>query len=158
MGDPSVKKPSMSVRAALIGPLGRSPRAPGTVATLIAGIPSAYLVGSLPVPFCIVLPALAFAYSIVVSQKAESELGRQDPQEVVIDELVGYLVTMAAVQPTLKNLFVGFLLFRIFDIWKPWPVNLFQSRLRGGFAIVMDDVAAGVYAMGLVWIIDRVWT
>lgn len=153
-----MKKPSMSVRTAILGPLGRSPRAPGTIATLIAGIPCACLVGHLPVSFRIVLIALLFAYSIVVSEKAESELGREDPQEVVIDELVGYLVTMAVVQPTLKNLLVGFLLFRIFDIWKPWPVNLIQIRFRGGFAIVMDDVAAGVYAMGLVWVIDRTWT
>jgi len=81
---------------------------------------------------------------------AEAEIGRIDPGEVVIDELVGFLITMFGLPLTLESLGLGIAGFRLMDIWKPWPVGFLQEKLKGGMAIVMDDVAAGVLAHLLV--------
>jgi phosphatidylglycerophosphatase A len=70
--------------------------------------------------------------------------GLKDPQIVVIDEVVGVLLTLAASAPTWTSLVAGFVLFRIFDQWKPWPARSLES-LPGGWGVVMDDVAAGVW-------------
>ena len=72
-------------------------------------------------------------------------IGRNDPQEVVIDEIAGFLDTMLLVPPTWLALATGFVLFRVFDIVKPYPIKKVE-RWRGGFGIVMDDLLAGVYA------------
>ena len=149
--------PSPALRLATLGIFGRSPLAPGTVATFFVGIPSVSLLGLIPIQLSIPLVLVVFVLGIHVSDRAEKELGKHDPQEVVIDELVGYLVTMLLLDPTVKNLLLGFVAFRIFDIWKPWPVNALQEKLKGGIGIVMDDVAAGVYGMALVWGILRIW-
>lgn len=149
--------PSRALRLATLGIFGRSPVAPGTVATLFVGIPSAYLLALSPVQLAFPLVLLVLGLGIYVSDRAEKETGKHDPQEVVIDELVGYLIATVFFEPTVKNLLLGFIGFRTFDIWKPWPVCVLQERLKGGIGIVMDDVAAGVYAMLLVWGSQWVW-
>lgn len=147
----------MALRLATLGVFGRSPLAPGTVATFFVGIPSAFLLGLLPTHLSVPLVLLILILGVRVSDRAEKELANHDPGEVVIDELVGYLVTMVFLETTIKSLLLGFVAFRLFDIWKPWPVNALQESLKGGTGIVMDDVAAGVYGMALVWLILRVW-
>ena len=69
---------------------------------------------------------------------------QKDPQIIVIDEVVGVLITLAASAPTWTSLVAGVVLFRIFDQWKPWPARSLES-LHGGWGVVMDDVAAGVW-------------
>ena len=75
---------------------------------------------------------------------------------IVWDELVGYWITMIAVPAEWLWILVGFVLFRVFDIWKPWPVRIADKTLKGGFGIMIDDVLAGVYALIclhlLVWV------
>ncbi len=71
--------------------------------------------------------------------------GKEDNQQIVIDEVAGYLVTLFLVPRTPMNLFLGFLLFRLFDVWKPWPVRLIDRQVHGGFGVMADDLAAGVY-------------
>ena len=88
---------------------------------------------------------------------AEAELQRTDPGEVVIDELVGFLITLFGFPLTPQTLVLGIVSFRLLDIWKPWPVKMFQEKLKGGVAIVMDDVAAGILAHGLVWVCVKIW-
>jgi phosphatidylglycerophosphatase A len=142
---------------AQLGGLGRVPFAPGTVATIVAGIPSVFLLGQVEEPFAFALLVLFFLLSCYCADVAETELQRTDPGEVVIDELVGYLITMFGFPLTLQTLLIGIVGFRLMDIWKPWPVSLFQEKLKGGLAIVMDDVAAGILAHALVWAGLRIW-
>jgi phosphatidylglycerophosphatase A len=122
---------------------GLVPLAPGTAGTLGA-IPLFLLLR----PHGAVVVLLAAAALAIVGIWAAGEVvvktGHTDPQIVVIDEVVGVLVTLAACGPSWKSLVVGFVLFRIFDQWKPWPARRLES-LHGGFGVVMDDVAAGVW-------------
>lgn len=73
-------------------------------------------------------------------------MGQKDSPKIVIDEVVGYLITMAFLPCTLTTLAAGFLFFRVFDIIKPPPAGAINRRMRGGVAVVLDDVAAGIYA------------
>lgn len=142
---------------ARLGWVGTSPIAPGSAATALVGIPCAWLLAWLPESANMGVLALLFFSACLVADRAAKQLGRKDPGEVVIDELVGYLVTMVGSPITLKALCVGFVAFRLFDIWKPWPVRCFDQQLKGGLGIVMDDVAAGCYAHGLVWAVLALW-
>ena len=135
--------------------LGNSPFAPGTVGTLGA-IPLYYLmVTYLSGSQYIILLFLLLVLSIRVSSNAVRIYKREDPQEVVIDEVVGFLVTMAFLAPTIINIVLGFLLFRAFDILKPFPCRRLE-KLPGGYGIVMDDIAAGVWANVLLVVINSV--
>jgi phosphatidylglycerophosphatase A len=123
---------------------GLSPFAPGTMGTMV-GIP--VCLACLPLTlaarflFVIILSALA----IFVSGWAETIYRKKDDQRIVIDEIAGFQVAMLPVAITGLHLFVAFVLFRIFDIWKPFPIRNFQN-LPGGWGVVVDDVAAGIYA------------
>jgi len=147
---------SLPVLIALLGGIGRAPVAPGTVATFVAGIPFAVLLGLVPKPLSFIFLFLITLLACVASERASRELQDADPKEIVIDELVGYLVTMFCLPTTPMSLLLGFAAFRLFDIWKPWPIGMLDEKVKGGLGIVLDDVAAGVFASLLVWIILRV--
>ncbi len=124
--------------------VGLSPYVPGTLGTL-AAIPLFYLLSFTPVYVYLAFTILIILISIWASSISESIYGKTDPRQIVTDEVCGYLVTMSFVQPTLTNMLVGFLFFRIFDIVKPPPAKQ-AERLHGGLGVVLDDVAAGIYA------------
>ena len=149
---------SFPVFIASLGGVGKSPFAPATVATALVGIPCAWLLGLFPVWAALLIVLALFAVSCYVSDLTEKALGVQDPQLVVIDELAGFLVTMVALPLTPLSLGAGFLAFRLFDIWKPWPIRALHERLHGGAAIVLDDIGAGVYAHILVWAILKIYS
>ena len=92
----------------------------------------------------IAIVALA-ALSIVVSSKPNEVFHREDPSQIIIDECAGQLITFFLIPLTLNNLLLGFLLFRFFDIIKPFPIYKMEE-LEGGIGITMDDVVAGVFA------------
>ena len=123
---------------------GLVPFAPGTFGTLV-GVVICFL--CLPLPWSLrLLTVLALsALSIYVAQRAEKIYQKKDDQRIVIDEIIGFQVTMLPVAITVLHLCIGFVLFRIFDILKPFPINNLQ-RLPGGWGVVIDDVAAGIYA------------
>lgn len=133
---------------------GLAPIAPGTFGTL-AGVPICLL--CLPLPwFLRLLVVLALmALAIYVSGRAEEIYSKKDDQRIVIDEIIGFQVTMLPVTITILHLCAGFVLFRVFDILKPFPLNNLQ-RLPGGWGVVLDDVGAGIYA-GLVLFIFTVF-
>ncbi len=143
------------VAVATLAGVGTWTRMPGTVATAVAGIPAAWLLALVPWPWSLVLVVVVAAVSCPICDRAARSLGRGDPGEIVLDELVGYLVTMVGLPVSWLSLGGGFLFFRLFDIWKPWPVGTADRRLHGGFGIVMDDVAAGIYAHGVTWLVLR---
>lgn len=125
--------------------IGRAPIMPGTFGTLW-GLPAAWaLSGLIPQAQAAVILA-AIILSIFISGRACGELGKHDPSSIVIDEICGYLVGIFLLPFTAFNAILVFILFRFFDIVKPWPVSLLDRKVGGGAGVVLDDVAAGVYA------------
>lgn len=123
--------------------VGRLRPAPGTWGTL-ATVPLAVLVAWLG-PFvhmgvCILLIPL----SILAAEAYEQECGAHDSSEVVIDEVVGYLITVTWLPLTWQSFFIGFVLFRILDIWKPLFIGALDRKVPGGAGTILDDVAAGI--------------
>lgn len=140
------KKYSFFFLAASVLGLGKARFAPGTAASLFAGVPCFLAVGYSSWVFQLYVAAFLFAFGCWVSGKWEQELGKTDPGEVVIDELCGFLIAMIGHPVSFASILAGFAFFRLFDIWKPWPLRDFQDKLGGGLAIMADDVGAGVYA------------
>lgn len=125
--------------------LGYAPIIPGTVGTL-AGLPVFYLLAGLsPLLYALVWLAL-FALAVWAAHQAGRIYGVADDGRIVIDELAGYLVTVAFLPFSWQTALLGFVWFRIFDILKPPPANWVDRRLKNGFGVVLDDVLAGVYA------------
>ena len=129
---------------ATCGPVGFAPVAPGTWGSAV-GLALAVLVARLGGP---VLLASTIGVVVLVgvwsADEAERQLGRPDPGPVVIDEVAGMLITVAGLHLTLVSAVVGFLVFRVLDIVKPWPARQFE-RLHGGLGIMADDCMAGFY-------------
>ena len=125
---------------------GFSPRAPGTVGTVAALLPWLWL-RTLPVPLYALAVVIAFAIGVWASAWVVRRSGVQDPQVVVWDEFVGVWIALAAAPAGWTWMFAGFALFRVFDIWKPWPVSWADEKLHGGVGVMLDDVFAGIYAL-----------
>ena len=123
---------------------GFAPLAPGTAGTLV-GIPLYWVFSVLPWPIWLIT-VLAFTFlAWRVADEAERLFGRKDAPCIVIDEIAGLQWTLFLVEPTVPHVALGFVLFRLFDITKPFPARFFQDRLPGGLGVVADDLAAGVY-------------
>ena len=124
---------------------GYSPIAPGTAGTL-AGI-GIYLIIYNPNPLIYTtILLLLFFPAVLISDKAEKILLENDSKHIVIDEIFGFMVTMAFVPSSLLYIVLGFFFFRVFDILKIFPVNFFDKRVKNGYGIVLDDLFAGIYA------------
>jgi phosphatidylglycerophosphatase A len=128
------------------GPCGYAPLAPGTAGTLGA-IPLFWALRPLPLALYLLTTAAFVAVAIAAATVAGRYWKVVDASPIVIDEVAGYLVTMALVPWSWETAVAGFLLFRLFDVVKPWPASAFD-RVKSGFGVVMDDVAAGVWAWG----------
>jgi phosphatidylglycerophosphatase A len=136
--------PGPWVIVAAWGPCGYAPLAPGTAGTLGA-VPLFWLLRALPLPLYFVTLLGLFAIGVYAAGKAGAYWQEADASPIVIDEVVGYLVTVALVPWSWPAAIAAFVLFRIMDVVKPWPASAFD-RMKNGFGVVMDDVAAGVYA------------
>lgn len=124
---------------------GASPFAPGTMGTL-AALPFAWLLGHLSLLPYLAITAVCFVLGIYLCDRTAKDLGVHDHPAIVWDEFVGLFVTLIAIAPTWLNLLLGFILFRVFDILKPWPIGWLDRQVEGGFGIMLDDLLAGVYA------------
>lgn len=124
---------------------GLSPALPGTVGTL-AAIPLYLLMVQLPLWAYLVVVAAAFFVGIYLCDSASKQLGVHDHGGIVWDEFVGFWVTMIAVPVTWYWVVLGFFLFRVFDMLKPWPIGWVDKKLSGGFGIMIDDVLAAIAA------------
>lgn len=126
---------------------GLAPFAPGTFGTLV-GVPLYILLQPLPLwAYALVVLALLLA-GVWICGRAAQALNTHDHPGIVWDEIVGYLITLFAVPWGLWWMLAGFALFRLFDIVKPWPCGLIDRRVPGGLGIMLDDVVAGLYALG----------
>ncbi len=125
--------------------LGLSPKAPGTFGTLL-GLPCYALLCAFSWPVYLAAAAAVFALGCWAAGRAERDLGRHDAPEVVIDEVAGYLTTMFLAPSLPLAPLWGFVFFRIFDIFKPWPVRWADRRVPGALGVMLDDILAGLYA------------
>ncbi len=128
--------------------LGRIPGAPGTFGTL-AALPLILVAANWSLWVQILLAGVVIVGGIALCGESARRLRAHDHPGIVWDEIAGWLVTMLFVPVTLYTLVVGFVLFRFFDIAKPWPIGLADRRLHGGTGIMVDDVLAGLMAGGL---------
>jgi len=125
---------------------GYLPKAPGTWGSLLA-LPLHFFLRQLaPNHYALALAAIFFL-AVITAGQAEKILDRKDPGVVVIDEVIGMLITLIAAPDNPLIWLLGFLLFRLFDIFKPYPIRLIDQRLNGGLGIVLDDVLAGIYSL-----------
>ncbi|MET0084850.1 MAG: phosphatidylglycerophosphatase A [Sedimenticola sp.] len=127
---------------------GAAPKAPGTVGTL-AAIPIYLGVRHLDSVSYLLLVALLFVIGIWLCGRTSSDLGVHDHGGIVWDEWVGFLLALWLIPPGWMWLLAGFLLFRLFDILKPWPIGWLDRRVSGGFGIMLDDLIAGLFALGV---------
>ncbi len=124
---------------------GLAPKAPGTAGTL-AAIPLVLLASQLPLAGYWMLTLLMFLAGIWICGQCERILEVEDHSGIVWDEFVGLFIAMAGAPVSLPAAISGFLLFRLFDVWKPWPIGWLDRRIHGGLGIMLDDAVAGVYA------------
>lgn len=134
---------------------GAAPYAPGTFGTLVA-IPAYLLLRPLPLPLYLVLTGLLFIAGVALCGRTARDIGVHDHSGIVWDEIVGYLLTMAAVPSGWPWIAGGFAAFRFFDIVKPWPIRRLDRDVGGGFGIMLDDVLAGLYAALALWAVAAV--
>lgn len=124
---------------------GLAPVAPGTFGTL-AAIPFWLLIASQPFAFQCLIVLLAGLIGIYFCGKSADDLGAHDHGSIVWDEFVGYWLTMLFAPAGWLWILIGFALFRVFDILKPWPISWFDKQVSGGVGIMVDDVLAGLFA------------
>ena len=157
------KKDRLALLVATGFGVGYSPVAPGTVGSfigifLILFLSRWQLIGGQRVIVNWVVVVLISVIGIWAASRAEAILGKRDPPVVVIDEIVGQLLTFGLIfrNPQFNLLFLGFIFFRFFDIAKPFPIKSLE-RVPLGFGIVLDDLAAGFYASLLLFLINLYW-
>lgn len=126
---------------------GLAPKAPGTFGTL-AAVPLFLLMSYLSLSEYLFVVIFASVAGIYFCDKTAKDLRVHDHPGIVWDEFVGFWITMIAVPVTWWSLVLGFALFRLFDIWKPWPIKWVDKHVHGGFGIMLDDVLAGLLALG----------
>ncbi|AXI04425.1 phosphatidylglycerophosphatase A family protein [Aquirhabdus parva] len=133
---------------------GLSPKAPGTAGSIavLIFVPLWVLLGTY---WSIVVITLAAIIGIPICGKTAQLMGVHDDGRIVWDEFVGQSMAIIPLiffaQVTLLNVALAFVFFRLFDIWKPWPIRYFDRNVHGGFGIMFDDILAGLMAMFAVW-------
>lgn len=128
---------------------GLFPLVPGTMGTL-AALPFWYLLNNLSTPLYLLVLILAIISGIYLCQRTAQDMGVHDHGAIVWDEFVGIWITLIAVPASnWRWILAGFILFRLLDMWKPWPICWFDRRIQGGLGIMLDDIIAGLIAAAL---------
>jgi phosphatidylglycerophosphatase A len=132
---------------------GRVPIAPGTAGTVVGVLLYFLIMGMTPVWY-VALCNLVAGIGVWAAEEAEKLLGKKDAPSIVIDEIAGFLLAMFMIPPTWGMIIVGFVLFRFFDILKPWPLKRLE-KMHGGVGVMLDDIGAAVYTNIVLQIIAR---
>ena len=136
------------------GGTGLLPWAPGTFASLSA-LPLAWLLVAAGGVWLLLAAALTvFVLGLWAAERYMAAVGIHDPTAIVIDEIAGQWLTLCVAPLEPLAYVIGFVLFRVFDVLKPWPVSWLDRRVGGGFGVMIDDVGAALYAGGALWLID----
>jgi phosphatidylglycerophosphatase A len=144
MAKPDIRNPIHLIAAGFGS--GLAPRAPGTFGTLAALI-AWWPLHFLPTPIYWIIVGVGFAVGIYICGKTARDLRTHDHGAIVWDEFIGLWIALAWVPVSGVWIGAGFLLFRLFDIWKPWPIRWCDRHVHGGFGIMLDDLLAGVAAL-----------
>jgi len=131
---------------------GLSRYAPGTMGTLVA-VPFYLLLQPLSLVAYVAVAIAITLIGIWICDRSANTLGVHDHPGIVWDEIAGYLITMIAAPTGWQWVILGFVLFRLFDIWKPWPIKVIDRQVGGGFGIMLDDVVAALFAWGVLQLI-----
>ena len=123
---------------------GYVPVVPGTLGTLVA-IPLSYLLSRVSPVLRILFLCLFTGFAVWMSGEAEKVFNEKDSGLIVIDEMAGFLVALFLIPWSVKSVVIGFFLFRLIDIAKPFPIRILESKLPGGWGVVGDDLLAGIY-------------
>jgi phosphatidylglycerophosphatase A len=135
---------------------GLLPKMPGTWGTL-AALPIYFLLASLPNYAYLMAVALAFIAGIAICGRTAQELGHDDHGAIVWDEFVGLWVALAFLPLEWLWILAGFVLFRLFDMLKPWPISWADRRIKGGVGIMLDDLLAGIATFICLFIARYLW-
>ena len=135
--------------------IGKVKYAPGTIASLITCILFLLLINVINIYIIFLLTLIILFYSFVAINNSFKEFDSEDPQEIVIDEVIGQMLTLLAIPiyetlyplPKIYYCFAAFLLFRLFDIWKPYPISYVDNNIKGSLGIMLDDILASVYSI-----------
>ena len=141
--------------------LGRSKIAPGTLASLAACYLFFVIFIYIRFFYLFLVTLSIFLYSFIAINNSFEEFNGEDPQEIVVDEVVGQMLTLLAIPiyetlyplPWLYYFIPAFLLFRLFDIWKPYPISYIDNNIKGALGIMLDDIFASVYSIIILIII-----
>ncbi len=125
---------------------GLAPYAPGTFGTL-AAVPLYLLIQPLPLAVYLLITLIVTLAGFYLCGQTAKALGVHDHSGIVWDEIAGYLITMIAVPLDWRWVIAGFILFRLFDIVKPWPIKWVDKKVSGGLGIMLDDVLAGLLSL-----------
>ena len=117
----------------------------------LAAIPLWWLLAQLPLTSYLIVVSIAAVVGIAICGRAADQMGVHDHGGIVWDEFVGFWIAMAALPITWQSVVLGFVLFRVFDIFKPWPISWLDKRVSGGFGIMIDDVIAGLAAAVVIY-------
>ena len=134
---------------------GAMPYMPGTFGTLMA-IPFYLLIQNLPLMVYLSIVILITLSGIWMCDVLSREMGEQDPPGMVWDEIAGYGITMAGAPKGWFWVSLGFVLFRLFDIWKPGPIGWIDRKMHGGLGIMLDDVVAAICSCLILQLVARV--
>ena len=125
---------------------GLAPKAPGTFGTII-GLPLFWLISSYGFSIKLTIIATLFVLGIYCCDKTGKALGVADHGAIVWDEVVAMMLVLVFAPLTWLGWLVAFCLFRLFDIWKPFPISYFDAKLKNGFGVMFDDLLAAIYAI-----------
>ena len=135
--------------------IGKIKYAPGTLASLVTCLIFLLLINIFSITVFFLITIIIFFYSFVAINNSFNEFDTDDPQEIVIDEVSGQLLTLLAI-PIYETLYplplvyycvFAFLLFRLFDIWKPYPINYIDNNVKGSLGVMLDDIIASFYSI-----------
>ena len=141
--------------------IGKIKYAPGTIASLTTCLLFLLLINIFNIFALLLFTLIIFFYSFIAINNSFNEFDSEDPQEIVIDEVIGQMLTLLAIPiyetlyplPKIYYCFAAFLLFRLFDIWKPYPISYVDKNVKGSLGIMLDDIFASVYSIIILTII-----
>lgn len=136
------------------GLIGRAPGTWGSLASLLLWAPMVF--AEVPWPLRLLAVGLVFWLGYWATKRALPRFSNTDPQAIVIDEAAGLGLALCVCKPTLLFLVLGFALFRLFDIAKPWPVSWADRKVKGAFGIMLDDILAGAYALAFLLLAELI--
>ena len=141
--------------------IGKIKYAPGTIASLVTCLLFLLLINIFNIIAIFLITLIIFFYSFVAINNSFTEFDNDDPSEIVIDEVIGQMLPLLAIPiyetlyplPTMYYCAAAFLLFRLFDVWKPYPISYVDNNIKGPLGIMLDDILASVYSIVILSVI-----